>query len=88
MKRNYVTPVIVMETFNVTQSIAACGTKFNFLNRECVLKDSDATKNMMSFAYWGYFMENHCDNSYFEVGTGEQEDGFCYHTNANAAFNS
>ena len=88
MKRNYVTPMIAVEHYDLTQSIAACGTKFNFLSKECVLKDDDATPQMMSYAYRGYFVEGHCDKYWFELDPGETDNGFCYHTNANAAFNS
>lgn len=87
MKRNYVTPVIAVEHYNLTQSIAACITKINIMTRDCVLNDSDATRGMQDLARdWGYFMDT--------TGCGElafgmsDQDGTCYHTNANAAFTS
>lgn len=84
MKRNYVTPVIVMESFSVTQSIAACGIKINVLDENCVLNDSDSTQYMKDMAHYaGWFME--CE----QMATGmDPTDGFCYNTSANATFNS
>lgn len=85
MKRKYVTPVIAAEYYSLTQSIAGCSTKIGFSNRECVLNDPDSTAGMKDFAMEGYFAAGHCDES------GSAMDGYdiiCYHTNAQAAFNS
>lgn len=86
MKKEYVTPEIAIEHYEVTQAIASCATKIGFLSSECVIKDPDATNQMKDFAYIGYFTdEDHCVN-YFQ---GMDEfDSICYHTNASAAFSS
>ena len=84
MKRNYVTPVIAVEHYSLTQSIAACGIKINVLNTECVLNDSDSSQYMINMAqYAGWFMD--CPT----MAEGmDPTDGFCYNTSANATFAS
>ena len=87
MKRNYVTPMIAVEYYNLTQSIAACDKKIGFWDRECVLNDADATPQMKAMADAFYFMAE--GNCIFQMQTGDDPfTGICYHTNANAAFNS
>lgn len=84
MKRNYVTPAIAVEYYDLTQSIAACVTKINFESESCVLMDSDSTQGMKDLVdYFSFFLD--CEN--IPIGMTE-EDGACYHTNANAAFTS
>lgn len=84
MKKQYEKPLIAIEHYELTQSIASCGVKFNFLDKFCVIKDSDATTEMRNLAMKGYFIE--CTNvpSYGE----DNADSICYHTNTNVAFNS
>lgn len=84
MKKQYVKPMIAVEYYELTQAIAACDIKIGFLDSKCVLKDPDANHYMKDFANIGMFIEK-CDIS--GEGMGDQ-DGICYHTNANAAFNS
>ena len=88
MKKKYEASRISIEYFEMTQSIASCATKIGFLNSECVKKDPDATRQMKDLAWEGYFTAepNGC-------GAGapvdmDENDKYCYHTNANAAFNS
>lgn len=85
MKKKYTKPVIEIEHYELTQSIAACSTKINFLSSECVMKDPDSTDQMKDLAYSGFFTGGNCE--VFAEGM----DGFdkiCYHTNANATFTS
>ena len=83
MKKQYEKPMLAVEYYQLSQSIAACATKIGFLNSECVVKDPDATNKMKDLAYSDYFVE--C----IESPTGmDKDDSICYHTNANAAFNS
>ena len=90
MKKKYVTPIIAVEHYELTQAIAACETKIGFLNSECVLNDSDATWDMKDYAIQGFFQSG-ADG---KPGCGTVAigmDGFdkiCYHTNTKAAFNS
>lgn len=86
MKRKYVTPVITAEYYSLTQSIAGCATKIGFSNRECVLNDPDSTAGMKDFAMEGYFADvNGCTEL---ASAMDGYDIICYHTNAQAAFNS
>ena len=85
MKRNYVTPAIAVEYYNLTQSIAVCEKKIGFGDSACVMKDADSTPEMKNMADAFWFMPGNCD---FAVQTGVDNNGICYHTNANAAFNS
>ena len=83
MKRKYVTPAIAMEYYNLSQTIAGCATKIGFSNSECVLNDPDSTAGMKDFAMEGYFAAGGC-----EQPAMDGYDIICYHTNAQAAFNS
>lgn len=40
---------------------------------------------MKSLAWEGYFVQGHCEEYPTDM---DANDGICYHTNANAAFNS
>lgn len=86
MKKTYQKPMMAVEQFALTQSIATCETKIGFLSSECVKKDPDATEQMKDFAYSGFFTEaGSCDQ--YAIGM-DDFDKICYHTNAGAAFNS
>lgn len=85
MKRNYVTPMIAVEYYELTQSIAACVKRFNSLDAACIVDDEDATDPMRDLAWDGWFIAGSCTVNEIPTGMGA-EDGFCYHTNANAAF--
>lgn len=85
MKMKYEKPLVAVEHYELTQTIAACAAKVGFLNSACVLDDPTATNEMKGLAQIGWFVEGYCD--LFTVG-GSTEDGLCYHTNANTAFNS
>lgn len=83
MKKQYEKPMLAVEYYQLSQSIAACETKINFQSSECVIKDPDATNRMKDLAYSDYFVE--C----IESPTGmDEHDSICYHTNASAAFTS
>lgn len=86
MKRNYVTPVIAVETFSVTQSIAACVTKINSLDSLCVLNDSDGEGAMWDWALDGWFAPGHCESEW--TAGMDSNDGICYHTSVNQTFAS
>ena len=83
MKKPYQKPLLAVEHYSLTQSIASCsGIKINFLDSECVIKDTDSTNMMLNWAYRGGFLDCEIDMS------GYQYDGVCYHTSVNAAFTS
>ena len=86
MKKEYVTPEIAIEHYEVTQAIASCVTKIGLLSSDCVKNDLDATNQMKDLALIGFFTDaDHCDD--YPQGMDEH-DSICYHTNASAAFSS
>lgn len=85
MKKKYVAPTIVVEHYEVTQSIAACATKIGLNNSACVINDPDSTNQMKDLAHVGWFNSGACGES--AVGM-DGSDKICYHTNASAAFTS
>lgn len=85
MKKQYQKPLIAIEHYELTQSIASCSIKIGFLDRMCVLRDTDATAEMRNLAMEFYFSTG-CSKT-IEMGE-TREDGICYHTNMNAAFSS
>lgn len=86
MKMPYEKPMMAIERYELTQTIASCATKIGFLSSECVKNDPDATNQMKDLAWSGFFTDvNNCDD--YPEGMDEF-DSICYHTNANAAFSS
>lgn len=85
MKKQYEKPMLAVEYYQLSQSIAACVTKIGFQNSDCVKNDSDATNEMKDLAWVGYFVQGSCDVSPDGM---DDYDSICYHTNASAAFNS
>lgn len=86
MKKEYVTPEIAIEHYEVTQAIASCVTKIGLLSSDCVKNDPDATTGMKDLAWSGFFTdEGNCES--YAIGM-DGYDSICYHTNASAAFSS
>ena len=83
MKMPYEKPMMAIERYELTQSIATCSLKIGFLNTECVINDPDAPLSMIDLAYSGYFIQD-CENVAPDTGN----DGLCYHTSVTMAFNS
>jgi len=85
VKKTYTKPLLAVEHYELTQTIASCATKIGFLDSECVLKDPDATPQMKDLASIGWFTGGKCADAAEGM---DGADGICYHTNINAAFNS
>lgn len=85
MKKQYQKPLIAVEHYELTQAIASCSIKIGFLDNLCVLKDADSTPEMRNLAANNNFTTGNCAKAPI---SGSTEDGICYHTNVNAAFNS
>lgn len=85
MKKQYEKPMLAVEYYQLSQSIATCETKINLNTSDCVIKDPDATKQMKDLAYSDYFVEGVCVD--YPIGM-DGNDSICYHTNASAAFTS
>ena len=84
MKIKYEKPVAAVEFYKLSQSIAACDIKINYLDNMCVVKDNDAPNEMRSFAlnYPSYF-STMCD---IVCTNNPDYDALCYHTQVNASF--
>lgn len=82
MKLKYVKPMLAVEAYVLSQTIAACSTRISFTNSQCVLDDPDSTTQMKDLAFGGFFSDG-CNMS---AAGMDGADKICYHTNANAAF--
>ena len=86
LKKVYEKPMMAVERYSLTQTIATCAQKIGFVNSQCVINDEDATREMKSMAVNNWFIqEGGC--KMYPIGM-DDEDGICYHTNANAFFTS
>lgn len=82
MKRKYKKPVIMVENFILSESIASCGDTFgNNMDVDEFLKDVEG--------FTGYFAENNCRNA-AEPDKDYTFEGItlCYHTSSNVVFSS
>lgn len=84
MKKKYEKPLIAVENYVLSQAIASCEIKIGFVNSTCVLNDVDAPDGCKSLAVIGYFT-GVCELQ--PIGM-DPNDGICYHTSANAMFQS
>lgn len=87
MKKKYVAPTIVVEHYELTQTIANCKTKIGFGDQLCVINDKDSTPELKTIAGL-YFTDGYCNRVPNEGEEIYGTDGICYHTNANSAFTS
>ena len=85
MKRTYKKPLVMMESFGVSQMLSSCSMKIGFRDADCVLNDENSTFDMWELAWNGYFSAGSCD---FYPHNSDFEDGVCYHTSVNLAFSS
>lgn len=90
MKKRYQKPILSVERYALTQSLASCsGIKItNFPDKTCnedVLADTDAPSIMKGLARRNYFIT--ADGCTFGM-EGTEIDGICFHTSVNAAFYS
>ncbi len=86
MKKTYQKPMAAVEFYKLSQSIASCILKINYLSNDCVVFDSDTPEEVrgVAFDYPNYFSTDCatvCTNN-------PNYDGLCYHTNTNAMFTS
>lgn len=88
MKIKYEKPLVAVEHYELSQAIASCIIKIgpNGSNA-CVRTDADTPGAMRSWANSGWFADSSCDPNSL-VSIGQTFDGICYHTQANAAFQS
>ena len=86
MKMEYQKPMVAVEHYKLSQSIAACSIKINSLDHACVVKDVDSPPEMRSIAYLypEYFSVDCTTNAAYI----QNNDSICYHTQVSAAFTS
>lgn len=86
MKMKYEKPLVAVERYELSQSIASCAIKVgpNGSNG-CIINNSENLGAMGSLAYVGYFtsVTGGCT---MVPSIGQDFSGVCYHTQANAAF--
>ncbi len=85
MKRPYHRPELLVERFDLTQTLSNCSVMIGYQNQRCILKDVDSTSAMKNYAMKGYFAERICEKYIMDK---DHEDGVCYHTSVNLIFSS
>lgn len=86
MKMKYEKPLVAVERYELSQSIASCAIKVGPNGSNGCIKDNgQGLGGMWSMAYAGYFasVTGGCD---WVASIGQDFSGVCYHTQANAAF--
>ena len=86
MKKKYEKPLIAVENYVLTQTIADCGVKIGFADSDCVIDDNDAPRGFRDLANIGYFTASGCD--YEPPSNPDGYDKICYHTQAAMLFTS
>lgn len=86
MKKKYEKPLIAVENYVLSQAIASCSTRIGFNSSACVFDDEDAPDGFRNLAGIGYFTAD--GKCHFKPDTADVYDNICYHTSANAMFQS
>lgn len=84
MKKIYEKPLIAIENYVLSQTIASCETKIGFSNSDCVSADDDAPDGFRNLAGSGFFT-GECT---YEPDVEDPNDSICYHTSASLMFTS
>lgn len=94
MKRRYQKPMMAIERYALTQTIASCSgikiassTPGQMPTQQDILNDPDVTNAMRNWIRRGGFLGVDLGCRVSVIGQTDS-DGVCYHTNINAAFNS
>ena len=86
MKKKYEKPLIAVENYVLSQAIASCSTRIGFNSSACVFDDEDAPDGFRNLANIGYFTAD--GKCFFRPNIEDAHNGICYHTSANAMFQS
>lgn len=91
MKKSYLPPRVIMESFDVRSQTDSCSAiQIGSTDSMCVIQDKDSTPGMVDFAFYGGFLgaeTNGCTIPVPEIDP-ETGDGLCYHTSVALAFTS
>lgn len=85
MKKQYKSPELLVERFELTQHLASCGISLNAIEIACVLNSASATPEMKDLAIQGYFAEG-CPRQ--PVIGPDNYASFCYVTASGLTFGS
>ena len=85
MKMKYEKPMVAVDLYQLTQSIAGCSISVGFINSGCFLESPNVPPQMKAFAANGWFVDGSCD---VHTVAGTTYDGMCFHTQANGALTS
>ena len=85
MKRQYHKPALLVERFDLTQTLSNCSVMIGLTDLKCILKDEDSTSDMKNYAMAGFFTAEHCSKYITDM---DHQDGICYHTSVNLVFSS
>lgn len=89
MKMKYEKPMVAVDLYKLTQSIAACAIKVGYTNSGCFLESPNVPPEIKSWAANGWFVEGSCAISTIAGTTYDGIfDGMCFHTQANGALTS
>ncbi len=86
MKMEYKKPMVAVEHYKLSQSIAACVIQINSLVNACVVRDEDTPPEMRSIAY--VFPEYFSVDCAINAAHIQDNDKICVHTQVSAAFTS
>lgn len=89
MKMKYEKPMVAVDLYKLTQSIAGCAINVGLTNSGCFLDSPNVPPEMKAFAANGWFVEGNC-MIHTVAGTTYDGifDGMCFHTQANGALTS
>ena len=85
----YEKPIVAVDLYELTQSIAGCTITVSFTDSGCFLNSPNVPPEMKAFAANGWFVESNC-LIHTVAGTTYDVvyDGMCFHTPANGALTS
>lgn len=81
MKKKYEKPLVAVDHYKLSQSIAGCAYKVNNMDSACYLRDPDVPAVIKSFAASNWFTAE--GNCVIQAKAGQTYDGICYHTQVN-----
>lgn len=86
MKMKYEKPMVAVDRYELSQSIAGCNINVGLIDSACFLEDKDVPPQMKELAAQGWFIDP--SGCMFITVEGATYDGVCIHTQANGALRS
>ncbi len=86
MKMKYQKPLVAVEHYKLSQSIAACAIQINSLDNVCVRNDDDTPQQVRDSAFvFPELFSTPCEENAAHI---QDNDSICYHTAISACFTS